>query len=176
MISTLLASNPQLAKLLLALALLLCLALGTALVFSKRNHRRSLLALTGLSLLGVLALTLIPSGRITANPKFCSFDVIVPSAIGIEPLANIALFIPLALFGGLAFRRPLLAGIAAILLSVCIEIAQGALPFLGRACDLQDLLTNAVGAIVGTVLALAIVLLHRQMTQRSREPRDSTTR
>jgi VanZ like family len=69
-------------------------------------------------------------------------------------LANVVLFVPLALIVGLATRRwwiGLLAGVAASALS---EFVQRSLP--GRVPSIEDLVANAFGAAIGAVVVLAV--------------------
>jgi glycopeptide antibiotics resistance protein len=74
----------------------------------------------------------------------------------LEFLANIALFVPLGLFFVLLFGRhrwwvAILIGIAT---TVLIEFAQ---QFIGgRISDPRDLVSNSIGAVVGTVLGLIL--------------------
>jgi VanZ family protein len=70
--------------------------------------------------------------------------------------------VPLALFASLRYRRPLAVLAAVSLLSVLIELVQAALPALGRACDTNDWLMNTVGAAVGALLAIGIIVGSRR--------------
>lgn len=77
--------------------------------------------------------------------------------VGFENLANIALFVPLALAFPLLWPRwrwwTVPAGIA---LSVGIELAQGVLmPW--RSSSVEDVICNSLGAAIGFSLGLAIV-------------------
>ena len=74
----------------------------------------------------------------------------------IEFLANIALFVPLGLFFVLLFGRARwwLAILIGIALTVVIEYAQ---QFIGgRISDPRDLVSNSIGAVVGTILGLIL--------------------
>ena len=115
-------------------------------------------------MIGTLALTVTPSTNSASD--FCMVQFSVPFR-GIEPLANVAMVLPLALFASLRFRRPLIVFLAVSALSSLIEILQALTPGLGRICDTNDWFMNTVGAAVGALLALAIT---RFETWRRRRP------
>lgn len=78
----------------------------------------------------------------------------------VEASANVALFIPLGLSGGMAFpkRSWWQIGAFGLLISCCIELGQ--LLFLhGRFASLVDIMTNTSGAVVGALLAAAALKL-----------------
>jgi D-alanyl-D-alanine carboxypeptidase len=75
----------------------------------------------------------------------------------VESLANTAMFVPLGASLGLAVRPrawPLVA-LAGAALSAAVELAQTRLP--GRVPDVQDLVANAGGGLIG--LGIAVVLV-----------------
>jgi glycopeptide antibiotics resistance protein len=74
-------------------------------------------------------------------------------------LANVALFVPLALIVGVATRRWWLGLVIGIATSVGSEFVQRALP--GRDASLEDVLANSLGSAIGAVLALAAVSRQR---------------
>lgn len=79
-----------------------------------------------------------------------------------EILANIALFVPLGFLLPIAFRRLKWWQVDLICLgTTCIvETVQ---PFFGRAGDLDDVITNALGGVIGCAAAkLALALLGRK--------------
>lgn len=146
MISTVLAENPTLARVLLGVAVVVTALLGALLV----RRRRVLLTLAVVGLLGVLALMLSPSGG--RSGTFCTVQLSVPFR-GLDTLANIALTVPLALFAALWARRPLLVLGAVSGLSALVELTQAVAPALGRACDTDDWFMNTIGAGLGAALA-----------------------
>ncbi len=78
----------------------------------------------------------------------------------VETSANVALFIPLGLSGGMAFpKRPWWKiGALGLLISCCIELGQ--LLFLhSRFASLLDIVTNTSGAVMGALLAAAALKL-----------------
>lgn len=157
MISTLLAEHPTLVRVLFAVLVVLSAALGWRL--HRRGARTVLVVLTGLALLGVAALTMSPSGD--PGPVACTVQYSVPFA-GLDTLANIALLLPAVLFGSLATSRPVAVFLAGTGLSALIETVQMLVPDLGRACDTDDWWMNTIGAAIGALLSLAILVLDRR--------------
>ncbi|MER5639469.1 VanZ family protein [Kitasatospora sp. NPDC002227] len=78
---------------------------------------------------------------------------------------NLALFVPPALTATLLFRRPLEVLAGCWLLSATTETAQALLPGIGRACDSQDFVTNATGALLGVAAATAWQLRRGNQTR-----------
>lgn len=123
---------------------------------------RSALTLLGFYTLAVLWLTLGPVPWAQASLADNPLGILNPEAWadrstwlsgrGIEPLANVLLFIP---FGYAAARlgRSRLLLLAPFVLTLAIELAQIVLP--DRASDPRDLVANAIGAGIGIVLARA---------------------
>ncbi|MFG2632928.1 VanZ family protein [Streptomyces sp. NPDC048362] len=70
---------------------------------------------------------------------------------------NLAMFVPLGLFGVLALRRPLpvLAGVSA--LPCVIELVQALTPFTSGICDSADVEMNAAGGVLGVAGALVLL-------------------
>jgi VanZ family protein len=74
---------------------------------------------------------------------------------------NVALFVPLGFFLGLALRRWLLAGtVVCTLVSVSVELLQ--LPIYTRSTDVDDVLTNATGGFLGAALAAFVLATARR--------------
>jgi glycopeptide antibiotics resistance protein len=69
-------------------------------------------------------------------------------------LANVVLFVPLALIVGLATRRWWLGFVIGVVTSAGSELVQRALP--GRDASLEDLIANSLGAAIGALIALAV--------------------
>lgn len=170
MISTVLASNPDLVRVLFWVAIAVGSVLGW--ILHRMRARKVLTAFTIISLLGPLVLTLSPS---TAQPEsFCYVQFSVPFR-GIETLANLAMLIPLALFATLLLRRPLLVFAAVSGLSAIIELVQAVAPGLGRSCDTDDWFMNTVGAAIGVLVAAGILLLDERRTAPSTTARDGNS-
>jgi len=158
-ISTLLASNPALVRVLVVVGALVCAAVGLTLYRAGRTRALSVLAIMGLA--GVLALTLSPSD----GPRyaFCTVQFSIPFA-GIDTLANLVMTLPLALFSALRFggRIRAFAVFAAVSgLVALIELIQGLIPAIGRSCDTDDWFMNTIGAAIGAGLAIAIMSTRR---------------
>ena len=114
-------------------------------------------ALVALSLVPVAALTLTPVlGR---SFQFCAVQFAVPTLHSVESLANVALFVPPVFFATLVTRLPLVMLAAGTILSAEIEVFQGLVPEVGRACDTNDWAMNTAGAVVAVLLARATVAL-----------------
>jgi glycopeptide antibiotics resistance protein len=147
-LSTLLVRMPWLAFSVLILALLLAPLVGAWLATKPRLTR----ALAVVAMVAVAALTLYPDGEPSATVT-CAAELPYLSPTAVESTANILLFVPLAFLIGLAWRRPFLAALVAIAASAAVETVQAVALVVGRACDTSDLITNAIGAILGGLCA-----------------------
>jgi len=161
MITNFLLDHSALIPVTMAVIAIVCVGLGYLLLRARRrNVHRLLWTLAGLSLLPVVALTLLPtSGRSFA---FCVVQFSMPTLGSVELLANVALFFPPVFFATLATRKPLLTLAAGTALSAAIEIIQGLLPAIGRSCDTNDWAMNTAGAVVAVILASATMALTRR--------------
>ncbi|OLF16206.1 VanZ family protein [Actinophytocola xanthii] len=117
-------------------------------------------ALAGVGLGVVLGVTLSRRRSYFASPE--GFDEPVClltgfSVAGGSEVLNVLLFVPPVFFAVLATRRPAPVLGAAVVLSALIELAQ---TVTGRGvCETQDVLNNAVGALVAAVAGAGIVAL-----------------
>lgn len=109
--------------------------------------------------------------RINWIPFVNLFDYPAIRDILINVIGNTAMFIPLGIVWPSVYRaldshkKVILAGVG---VSVCIEILQ--LPFYDRVTDIDDLLLNSIGFIVGYLLYLLVRRLgKRGKNDRSRE-------
>lgn len=95
--------------------------------------------------------------RMNLIPLVNLFDYPSGGAAVLNVIGNIAMFIPLGIVWPKAFKdldshtRVILAGVGA---SLCIEILQ--LPFFDRVSDLDDILLNSLGYIIGYLIYLAV--------------------
>lgn len=121
----------------------------------------------GTALAPIALLTLWPTSRDMGGIPFCHVEFALPSLGAVESLANIALFYPPVLFLAVATTRPALAVLAGSALSVVIELVQGAVPALGRACDTQDWLMNTVGALLTGATAVGVLAFGRMRSRPS---------
>ncbi|GAA2115893.1 hypothetical protein GCM10009759_61050 [Kitasatospora saccharophila] len=134
---------------------------GTAAFLLARRRERPPLApaLFAVALAGEVAVTLTPTTGGASGEPNCTFGGgIWRTVLEQQGLLNTALYVPLAALGAWAFRRPLsvLAGCA--VLSAGTELLQTLLG-TGRACDAADFVDNSSGALLGALLAVAVVAL-----------------
>lgn len=116
--------------------------------------RRAVIVTVSLWLVALLYMTLRPAGglmRLNLTPVFflgywSPFDTI----------ANMAVFLPLGLILANAGWRVLPTIAVGLAVSLAIEVTQFILP-LGRAADINDLMTNTVGTALGWLAAWAIM-------------------
>ncbi|WP_336920970.1 VanZ family protein [Aquipuribacter sp. SD81] len=167
MIATWLVLHRELVLPGVGVAVALCAGLGHALLRLGRWGRVVAWLLAGAWAVVVLVLTLVPEAE-PSNARECLVGLTLPSPGAVEAVANVALFVPLAYLAGVASRRPWRVLAAAVLCSVGIEVVQGLLRRLGRACDTNDVAMNALGALLGCVLAVASLALSRAAERRGR--------
>ncbi|MFG2908957.1 VanZ family protein [Kitasatospora sp. NPDC048286] len=124
--------------------------------------------LWGLSLAGEVAVTLTPTAAGYSGSPSCTIG---PGnwveATGRQGLMNVALYVPLAFFGVLLFRRPVTVLAGCAVLSAVTEVTQTLLG-TGRACDGADFVDNAAGALLGALLAAGWLLARRRGLPRPR--------
>jgi glycopeptide antibiotics resistance protein len=131
---------------------------------------RTTSALLAISALGIAVLTLYPEGD--PQPEVtCAVAVPYLSPTAVESIANIVLFMPVAVLAALRWRRPIVAILGASALSAIIEAVQAFVPLIGRACDTSDWITNTIGAVLGGVVAVAALAWHRYRAASTRTGR-----
>ncbi|HET9116544.1 MAG TPA: VanZ family protein [Pseudonocardiaceae bacterium] len=134
----------------------------------RRGWDRAPAALAGCSLALVLALTVVrpwgyfPGGGL--NPlmtlRLCTVGRF--SLAHLYEQLNVALFVPFAIFGTLASRRPALVAISCGLVSAVVEFVQGATG--GGECQVRDIAHNTLGGMLGVLLAMAVLWLRAPRT------------
>lgn len=154
---TLLVTHSELVPTVLALIVAACVVVGYLVLRSRRYSRPILWALVVLSMVPVVALTLVPAGP--RSFATCVVQFSMPTLGAVEALANVAMLIPPVFFATLATRRPLLMLAAGTVTSAAIEIAQTAVPAISRGCDTNDWAMNTAGAVIAVLLAVAILAL-----------------
>ena len=159
MLSTYLAAYPWLAPAILSTELIVGLLLASVLAARSRTSW----TLAAIAVAVTLALTLYPTGR--RSPVGCTFDVEL-LLLAPEPLANIALFVPVALLVAIATGSPLRGALCGAALSAAIEVLQALVPAIGRACTADDWLANSIGAALGAAVAALGLLLRRRAMRR----------
>jgi VanZ family protein len=82
-------------------------------------------------------------------------------------LANVALFVPLALIVGLATRRWWIGLLVGIATSAASEFVQRSLP--GRVASVEDVVANAFGSAIGALLVLVVLRSPRGRHHADRE-------
>ncbi len=82
----------------------------------------------------------------------------------LEIVANILMFLPIGLASGLLFRG-LLGVILPVVLTLAIELAQ--IPLADRISHPRDLVANAIGAILGLLIATAVLRGRARLTRMS---------
>ncbi|MDH5134399.1 MULTISPECIES: VanZ family protein [unclassified Microbacterium] len=94
-----------------------------------------------------------------------------PSAVVLEILANVALFVPVGLLLPFAWPRLRLwqVTLAGGLLSVVIETVQGLMP--SRFPTLSDVIANTTGTFLGAVVATLLLALLSRGPDGPRDPR-----
>lgn len=141
--------------------------LGGVVALSVRRRRILVLA-TGVAAAAVGALTLAPARgwttlAVTADPVTAVATALHPRACDLwawtsaDGPANVALYVPLALCLGLLLRRPVLAGALCVATSLVIESYQAATGT--RVGAFADVVSNGLGAALGTVVAATLVLV-----------------
>ena len=160
MLSNLLVSVPWLAFAVLVAAVIAGPVIGRVLV----SRPRTATTLLAIALIAVLGLTLSPEGE-SDRAIGCAAELPFLAPTAVEPMANILLFVPVALLAGLRWKKPMLAPLCASALSVAIEAVQALVPAIGRACDTGDWVTNTIGAVLGGVLAALALVWHRSATR-----------
>jgi len=134
-------------------------------------RRRLLTFLTGVALAVVLGVTIVPSGgwaalhlvddvpaSILANVLPQPDDLTAWTQTADGPL-NVVLFVPLGFFLALLLRRPISAALLCVALSLAIECYQAALTT--RIATFADVVANGVGAGIGALAAVVVLLLAR---------------
>ncbi len=119
--------------------------------------------LLGLSAITVVLVTLVPTRR--ALLVGCTIEWELPQLGAVESMANMILFVPVALLAGILIRRPVVALLIASGASMVIETVQALVPALGRSCSTNDWLYNSLGALLGALLATAALRLARRAGQ-----------
>lgn len=162
MLSTLLIEAPWLAFGVLIAVIVVAPVVG---VWLARLPRLTAV-LFGLAVVVTLALTLSPDG-VPRSDVTCNVGLPYLAPTAVESTANVLLFVPVAFFAGVRWRRPVIAAVGASAFSVLVEVVQAVVPGIGRACDTSDWITNTIGAVVGGVLAAVSVQWARRRVARA---------
>jgi hypothetical protein len=107
----------------------------------------------------VLALTFSPDPTGVLDEAQCNLE---PHSFAFDVL-NMALFLLPALFAVVAARRPAVVALAVPVASALIELVQFLTPVLGRRCDVDDLLANVIGGLLGVLIGAVALRLARRV-------------
>ena len=154
-LSTVLVEHPWLTT----AALLVLVVLGPLVGAVLLGRPRTTTALLVLAVLVVVVLTLSPTSR--EMTVTCVAEWSLPRLGAVETAANLILFAPLTLLGGVLTARPWRVALVASAASAVIELGQALLPMLGRACSTNDWWFNTLGAVLGALLAVGAIALQR---------------
>jgi len=162
MLSTFIAENYAIVRIVVVLAGIACVVLAGVLARAGAKGRRIALVIAGLATLVIILLTLTPHGKqLPAADCFLEVD---------DPLGdifNVALFLLPALFIVVAVRKPVLVLLGGILFSAGIEVVQQLLrPVLSRACDINDWIANSTGAAAGVAIAVVVIAVVDRLAKR----------
>lgn len=118
-----------------------------------------------MTMIGIFLVTLLPSSNPERATQFVPFLSIIetweqatPRAIVNSLLMNIILFVPLGFFLYLLMRKFMLTSLLIFLMSVFIELLQYLIP-IGRISNIDDVILNVTGGIIGVTTALIFLKL-----------------
>jgi glycopeptide antibiotics resistance protein len=112
-------------------------------------------------LAGLLFMTLRPSSGRGSLLNFVPLKFEGPGAI-VDAVLNVGVFVPLGLLLAAAAVRFPVALLIGLLLSAAIEVSQY-LVQVGRTSDVNDLITNTTGTVLGWAVGAAIVHVRRRV-------------
>jgi glycopeptide antibiotics resistance protein len=146
-------------------------------LIGRDTRRRLVAALFVVSIGVIVALTATPSYADPASfaaipPHFLTqldqprliLAKLVAAPSDAEQIANIALYVPLGVFGRLLLRSTARATLFGFLLVFTIETIQYAIP--GRAGSITDIRNNVLGTFLAAVATAAVVYLSKEDTER----------
>ena len=138
----------------LAILAATCLGVGAWVLRHPVPGRKVAWVVSGLALLPIFALTLMPVTRTPYAVYVVQFQLPTSLRVG-DVLANLVLFVPVAWFATLASRQPLVVLVGGSLVSASLEAVQAAVPAIGRSCDTNDWFNNTIGVAIGVFAAWA---------------------
>nr|WP_204031518.1 VanZ family protein [Sinosporangium siamense] len=124
---------------------------------TRRKGPRTPVVLFALAASIVLAATLTPVGLGDAQWRYCTVTSPWDGVLNESGMLNVVLFMPFTLFLTLITSRPAMSAATGAVSSVAIETVQALAPHLGRLCDTSDIAANTLGAMGGSVVALALM-------------------
>jgi glycopeptide antibiotics resistance protein len=147
--------------------LVLVVALVVVTVVDPARRRSRAGWLLGLCIAGVLAVTLFGGSSEPAVVNLVPGHTIVMELYDLHPLGvfnifgNVAMFAPVGWLIVLVLERwrLLLATAIGVTFSAAIEVSQS---FVGRVSDIDDVILNGVGALLGACVGLLLLALTRR--------------
>ncbi len=161
-----LSAHESVVPLLLVAALLAVVASGPA--GRAAGTGRWAAAALLLACLAPLALTLGPQLPLDPDAGRGCVSYVRPYrwwGAGGEELANALLLVPVGVLAPLLLRARVAAGLLVLAAGFpwAVELTQYLLPWLGRECDLTDVLLNSVGLVAGVLVGLVLVVARRAL-------------
>lgn len=158
MISTFMAENFLLTRVILAVGFVVAVAVAIVLARSGARGRRVATVIAAVAGILVVALTFSPDPTGVQSEAVCNLS---PYSFAFDAL-NMALFLLPALFAVVASRRAALVALGVPVVSALIEIVQFLSPALGRRCDVDDWLANLIGGLAGVLIGVVALWLARR--------------
>ncbi|MDN4639790.1 VanZ family protein [Agreia sp. PsM10] len=128
---------------------------------SPRGDRVAIVVFLAAWLAGLLFMTLRPSSGRGSLLNLVPLSFEGPGAV-VDAVLNVGVFVPLGLLLAAAAIRFPVALLIGLLLSVTIELSQFVVQ-VGRTSDINDLITNTTGTVLGWALGAAVVHIRRRV-------------
>jgi len=126
-----------------------------------RGDRIAIAVFLAAWLAGLLFMTLRPSSGRGSLLNLVPLSFEGPGAV-VDAVLNVGVFMPLGLLLAAAAIRFPVALLIGLMLSVTIELSQFVVQ-VGRTSDINDLITNTTGTVLGWALGAAVVHIRRRV-------------
>jgi len=126
-----------------------------------RGDRIAIAVFLAAWLAGLLFMTLRPSSGRGSLLNLVPLSFEGPGAV-VDAVLNVGVFMPLGLLLAAAAIRLPVALLIGLMLSVTIELSQFVVQ-VGRTSDINDLITNTTGTVLGWALGAAVVHIRRRV-------------
>ena len=126
-----------------------------------RGDRIAIAVLLAAWLAGLLFMTLRPSSGRGSLLNLVPLSFEGPGAV-VDAVLNVGVFVPLGLLLAAAAIRFPVALLIGLLLSVTIELSQFVVQ-VGRTSDINDLITNTTGTVLGWAVGAAVMHIRRRV-------------
>lgn len=134
---------------------------GSRIRVRERGDRIAIGLFLAAWLAGLLFMTLRPSSGRGSLLNLVPLKFEGPGAV-VDAVLNVGVFVPLGLLLAAAAVRFPVALLIGLLLSAAIEVSQY-LVQVGRTSDVNDLITNTTGTVLGWAVGAAIVHIRRRV-------------